>query len=149
MASRTTRLPDLPVGEVKVGLPRAPVRRLLPAAGYRVAVIADRRGEALRERFTLAPELPLPLCDAHLVDAADAPLVGVELEVGPVRGVASHYRDGVWRPGHLHRRALHEVRPRVVPLDRRLGLARPRWPVRRLGLEGPLADQRLEPLERL
>jgi hypothetical protein len=37
----------------------------------------------------------------------------------------------------------------VVPFDRRPGLARPRRPVRRLGLEGPFADQRLEPLGRL
>src|SRR5919202_5446125 len=88
-------LPDLAVGEVKVGLPRAAVRRLLPAAGDRVAVIADRPGKALRERFALAPELPLLVSDAHLVDAADAAVVGVELEVGPVGGVASHNRDAV------------------------------------------------------
>src|SRR5688572_4663967 len=106
MASRTTRLPGLAVGEVEIGLPRAPVRRLLPAAYDRVAVVADRRGEALRKRFALAPELPLPVSDAHLVDAADVALVGVELEVGPVRGVASHDRDGVGCLGHLHRRAL-------------------------------------------
>src|SRR5215217_1207628 len=104
-----TRLPDLAVGEVEVGLPRQPIRRLLPAAGDRVAVIAYRRAEALRERLALAPELPLPFCDAHLVDPADAALVGVELEVGPVRGVASHDRDPVGRLGHVHRRALHQV----------------------------------------
>src|SRR5918993_3511793 len=85
-SERDTRLPDLTVGKVKVGLPRAAVRRLLPAAGDRVAVLADRRGEALRERCALTPELPLPVSDAHLVDAADAALVGIELEVGPVRG---------------------------------------------------------------
>src|SRR5919202_6883520 len=95
------RLPDLAVGKVKVGLPRAAVRRLLPAARNRVALIADRRGKALRERFALAPEVPLPVSDAHLVDAADAALVGVELEVGPVRGVASHDRDAVGCLGHV------------------------------------------------
>src|SRR5215210_1842771 len=93
--SGARRLPGLAVGEVEVGLPRQPVRRLLPAAGDRVAVIADRCGEALRERLALAPELPLPFSDAHLVDSADAALVGVELEVGPVGGVASNDRDGV------------------------------------------------------
>src|SRR5215216_5123401 len=102
-----TRLPDLAVGKVKVGLPRVPVRRLLPAAGDRVAVIADRRSEALRERLALAPESPLPVFDAHLVDTADTALVGVELEVGTVRGVASHDRDAVGCLGHVHCRALH------------------------------------------
>src|SRR5918995_1231526 len=149
MASRTTRLPGLAVGEVKVGLPRAAVRRLLPAAGDGVAVIADRRGEALRERCALAPELPLPVSDAHLVDAADAALVGVELEVGPVRGVAPHDRDAVGCLGHLYRRARHQVRSRVMPLDRGPCLTWPRRPVWRLGLEGPFADERLEPLQRL
>src|ERR671915_1350663 len=104
-SERDTRLPGLAVGEVKVGLPRAAVRRLLPATSDRVAVIADRRGEALRERCALAPELPLPVSDAHLVDAAYAAVVGVELEVGPVRGVAAHDRDAVGGFGHLHRRA--------------------------------------------
>src|ERR671911_397635 len=149
MASRTTPLPDLTVGKVKVGLPRQPVRRLLPAAGDRVAVITDRRAEALRERFALAPELPLPVSDAHLVDAADAALVGVELEVGPVRGVTSHDRDAVGCLGHLHRRAHHQVCSGVMPFDGGPCLAGPRRPVWRLGLEGPFAYQRLEPLERL
>src|SRR5215218_9590071 len=36
-----------------------------------------------------------------------------------------------------------------MPFDGRPCLARPRRPVRRLGLEGPFADQRLEPLQRL
>src|SRR5918997_6190676 len=149
MASRTAGLPDPAVGEVEIGLPLAPVRRLLPAAHDRVAVVADRRREALRKRYALAPELPPPVSDAHLVDAADAALVGVELEVSPVCGVAAHDRDAVGCPGHVHRRALYQVRPRVVPLDRRPGLARPRRPARRPGLEGPFADQRLEPPQRL
>src|SRR5829696_9779472 len=148
-SERDTRLPDLAVGEVKVGLPRAAVRRLLPAAYDRVAVIADRRGEALRKRCALAPELPPPVSDAHLVDAADAALVGVELEVGPVRGVAAHDRDAVGCLGHLHRRAPHQVCSRVMPFDRGPSLARPRQPVWWLGLEGPFADERLEPLQRL
>src|ERR687894_301138 len=149
MASRTAGLPDPAVGEVEIGLPLAPVRRLLPAAHDRVAVVADRRREALRKRYALAPELPPPVSDAHLVDAADAALVGVELEVSPVCGVAAHDRDAVGCPGHVHRRALYQVRPRVVPLDRRPGLARPRRPAWRPGLEGPFADQRLEPPQRL
>src|SRR5215210_1484055 len=148
-SERDTRLPDLAVGEVKVGLPRAALRRLLPAASDRVAVIADRRTETLRERCALAPELPLPVSDAHLVDAADAALVRVELEVGPVGGVASHDRDGVGCLGHLHRRARHQVCSRVMPFDRGPCLARPRRPVWWLGLEGPFADKRLEPLQRL
>src|ERR687895_1092303 len=117
-SERDTPLPNLTVGKVKIGLPGAAVRRLLPAAGDRVAIITDRRAEALRERFALAPELPLPVSDAHLVDAADAALVGVELEVGPVRGVASHDRDAVRCLGHLHRRTLDQVCSRVVPFDR-------------------------------
>src|SRR5918993_2612933 len=121
---RDTRLPDLTVGKVKVGLPGVPVRRLLPAAHDGLAVIADRRTEALRERFALAPELPPPVCDAHLVDAADAALVGVELEVGSVGCVASHDRDGVGCLGHLHRRALYQVCSRVMPFDRGPCLAR-------------------------
>src|SRR5919107_6222672 len=149
MASRTTRLPGLAVGEFEIGLPRQPVRRLLPAAHDGLAVVADRRAEALRERFALAPELPPPLSDAHLVDAADAALVGVELEVGPICCVASHDRDGVGCLGHLCRRALYQVCTRVMPFDRRPCLARPRRPLRRLGLEDPFADQRLEPLQRL
>src|SRR5215210_1596347 len=149
MASRTTRLPGLAVGEVEIGLPRQPVRCLLPAAHDGLAVIADRRAEALRERFALAPELPPPLSDAHLVDTAYAALVGVKLEVGPIGCVASHDRDGVGCLGHVHSRALHQVCSRVMPFDRGPCLARPRRRVRRLGLEGPFADQRLEPLERL
>src|ERR671911_969610 len=149
MASRTTRLPGLAVGEVEVGLPRAAVRRLLPAAGDGVAVIAERRAEALRKRFALAPELPPPLSDAHLVHAADAALVGVKLEVGPIGCVASHDRDAVRCLGHLHRRALYQVCARVMPFDRGPCLARPWRPIRRLGLQDPFADQRLEPLERL
>src|SRR5215207_7151071 len=148
-SDRDTRLPDLAVGEIEVGLPRRPIHRLLPAPHDGLAVIADRRAEALRERFALAPELPPPVSDAHLVDAADAALVGVELEVGPVRGIASHDRDAVGCLGHVHRRALHQVCFRVVPFDRGPCLARPRRPVRRLGLEDPFADQRLEPLKRL
>src|SRR5215212_1013426 len=144
-----SRLPGLAVGEVEIGLPRSPVRRLLPAAHDGLAVIADRRAEALPERFALAPELPPPVSDAHLVDAADAALVGVKLEVGPIGCVASHDRDGVGCLGHLHRRALYQVCARVMPFDRRPCLARPRRPLRRLGLEGPSADEQLEPLERL
>src|SRR5215218_1149837 len=142
-----SRLPGLAVGEVEIGLPRATIRRLLPAAHDGLAVIADRRAEALRERFALAPELPPPVSDAHLVDAADAALVGVKLEVGPIGCVATHDRDAVGCLGHLHRRALHQVCARVVPFDRRPCLARPRRPVRRLGLQDPFADQHLEPLE--
>src|ERR671911_1370789 len=144
---RDTRLPDLAVGEVKVGLPRAAVRRLLPAAYDRVAVIADRRGEALRKRCALAPELPPPVSDAHLVDTADAALVGVELEVGPIGCVASHDRDAIRCLGHLHRRALYQVCARVMPFDGGPCLARPWRPVRRLGFEDPFADQRLEPFQ--
>src|SRR5215212_2671077 len=144
-----SRLPGLAVSEIEIGLPREPVRRLLPAAHDDLAVIADRRAEALRERFTLAPELPPPVSDTNLVDTADAAIVGVKLEVGPSGCVASHDRDAVGCLGHLHRRSLYQVCARVMPFDRRPCLARPRRAVRRLGLEDPFADQRLEPLERL
>src|SRR5829696_5428905 len=66
--------------------------------------------------------------------AADAALVGVELEVGSVGCVASHDRDGVGRLGHLHRRALYQVCARVMPFDRGPCLARQWRPVRRLSL---------------
>src|SRR5215212_9983282 len=114
-----SRLPGLAVGEVEIGLPREPVRRLLPAAYDGLAVIADRRAEALRERFALAPELPPPVSDTHLVDTADAAIVGVKLEVGPIGCITSHDRDAVGCLGHLHRGALHQVCARVMPFNRR------------------------------
>src|SRR4028119_1937877 len=59
MASRTARLPGLAVGEVEVGLPRVPVRRLdLPPALDRAAAVADRRRQARRAR--LRPAAPPP-----------------------------------------------------------------------------------------
>src|SRR5436190_18887640 len=84
---------DLPVDQIEVGLEVHAVLRLLPAAGDRVATVLEPAGEALGKGFALAPEPPFAIADAHLVDAADAPVVGIELVVGPVRRVASHDRD--------------------------------------------------------
>src|SRR5205814_697167 len=100
------------------------------------------------ERLALPPESPLAVADAHLVDAADAALVRVQLEVGPVGRVASDDGDVVGRLGKLGRRALDQVCARGVPLERGASPTRPRLSVGPCGLEGPLADQRLELAER-
>src|SRR5215211_6734627 len=140
---------DLSVDQVEVGLVVRAVLRLLPAAGDRVPLVLEPAGEALGEGRALAPEPPLAVADAHLVDAADASIVGVELVVAPVRGVASHDRDSVGRLGHLHRRPLDQVRAGVMPLDRGPRLARPGFAARRDRLQRPLPDQRLQLLQRL
>src|SRR6266550_2107777 len=67
--------------------------RDVPPTGDRVSVVAEGCREALGEGLALPPELPLAVADAHLVDAADAALVGVELEVRSVSRIASD--DGV------------------------------------------------------
>ena len=59
------------VGQVECSLPA--VSLVVLSAGLDpVAVRADGRGEALVEGLALAPELPLAVADAHLVDAAAA-----------------------------------------------------------------------------
>jgi hypothetical protein len=57
----------------------------------------------LGERLALPPELPLAVADGHLVDAADAAFVGVQLEVRPVgRGATGARRgDGPANGGRL------------------------------------------------
>src|SRR5207247_7608099 len=87
-------LRDFCVDQVEIGLPAVALVEL-PAPLDPVAVVADAGGEALIERRALAPELPLAVADAHLVDAADVPLVGVELVIGTVGGVAAVDRDAV------------------------------------------------------
>src|SRR5262249_37505451 len=148
---RAAELRDAPKDQVEVGLPAGAVLGGLPAALDRVAVPRDGRGEALGERLAVAPQLPHTVADAHLVNAADVPLVGVELEVAAVGGVASDHADAVRRLGQLDRRALDQqpvVAP-VEPLEGDAGLARPGLPTGRDRLLLPLAHQDLELLERL
>jgi hypothetical protein len=82
------------------------------------------------ERVAFAPELPLAVADAHLIDTADAAIVGVELEVGPVRRVAADDRDDVRRGEQVDRRARNHVRPGLVPLEAGPCFARPALAVR-------------------
>src|SRR6185436_5374676 len=95
------RVDDPAVDEVEVGRVVGAVFGDLPASGDRVPVVADGRGEALGERLALAPELPLAVADAHLVDTADAALVRVQLEVRPVGRIASDDGDVVRCLGKL------------------------------------------------
>src|SRR5215213_7948104 len=83
----TRRLAQSAVDQIEVGLPAVSLV-VLPVALDLVAVVADGRGEALVERLALAPQLPLAVADAHLVDAANVPVVAVELVVAAVGGVA-------------------------------------------------------------
>src|SRR5215203_3595330 len=144
----TRRLAQSAVDQIEVGLPAVSLV-VLPTALDPVAVLADGRGEALVERLALAPELPLAVADAHLVDAADVPVVGVELVVAAVGGVAAVDTDAVGRLRHLHGRTLEQKLAALQPFKGALGLTRPRLAAgwrRRLA---PLTDQHLELLERL
>src|SRR4051812_8112396 len=75
------------IDEVEVGSPLSVVLDL-PAAVDPVAVVAEAADEALVEGLALARERPLAVADGHLVDPADAAVVGVELEVGAAGRVA-------------------------------------------------------------
>src|SRR2546428_468270 len=99
---------DSPVDEIEVGPVVGAVFGGLPASGDRVPVVAEGCWEALGERLALSPELPLPVADAHLVDAADAAHVGVQLEVRPVGRIASDDGEAVGRLGKLSRPTLDQ-----------------------------------------
>jgi hypothetical protein len=107
-------------------------------SSLKVAVKRWENGSPSRQSF------PLAVADAHLVDAADAALVGVQLEVRPVGRIASDEGDVVGRLGKLGRPTLEQMCPRVVPLEGDPSAARPRLSVGPFGLKGPFADQRLE-----
>src|SRR5687767_13156790 len=100
---------DAPERQIEVDFEVLAVLGQLPLPQDRVTAIREPTGEALRERFAAAPELPLALSDAHFVDAAYASCVRVELIVGAVRSVTPHDGDRVWRFGHLDSRALDHV----------------------------------------
>src|SRR5688572_331472 len=136
------------VDQVEIGLPAVSFV-VLPAALDLVAVLADGRSEALVEGLALAPELPLALADAHLVDAADVPVVCVELVVGAVGGIAAVDTDAVGRLRHLHGRTLKQKLATLEPFEGGLGLSRPRLAAGRCRRLVPLADQHLDLLERL
>src|SRR5262245_55664392 len=139
---------DLGVDQVEVGLPAVALVEL-PAPLDPVPVLRDPGCEALGEGLAVAPELPLAVADAHLVDAADIPIVGVELVVGAVGRVAAHHADGIRRLRQLDHRALEQQPPiaALEPLERRAGLARPRVAARGNRREGPLTDEHLQLLE--
>src|SRR5262249_21735478 len=137
------------VGEFEVGRVVRAVLGDLPAPGNPPAAVLEPPGETLRERLALAPEPPLATTDAHLVDPADAAIVGIELVVGPVGCIAADQPHATGCLRHLDRPALDQVGARVVPLERRPRLAGPRLAAGRRRLHTPLADQQLEPGERL
>src|SRR5215469_12999326 len=62
----------LDIGQGEVVLPLLPVRGALPGPRDPVAVVGDHPGVALPEAGRLAPELPDPAVQGHLVDARDA-----------------------------------------------------------------------------
>src|SRR5215208_6270712 len=136
------------VDQIEVGLPAVSLV-VLPAALDLVAVVADGRGEALVERLALAPQLPLAVADAHLVDAANVPVVAVELVVAAVGRVAAVDTDAVGRLGRLHGGTLEQKLAALQPFEGALGLTRPRLAAGRRRRLAPLTDQHLEFLERL
>src|SRR4029450_10552518 len=95
------------VDQVEVGLPAVSLV-VLPAALDPVAVLADGCREALVEGLAIAPKPPLAIADAHLVDAADVPVVGIELVVGAVGSIAAVDADAVGRLRHFHRPTLND-----------------------------------------
>src|SRR5512132_2767886 len=96
--------------DVEVGLEGFAVFGDLPTSGDRVLVVAEARGETLREWPTLTPKPPLSVSDAHLIDATDPPFVGVQLEVGSVGGIASDDGDVVGELRKFCHRALYQMR---------------------------------------
>src|SRR5829696_75402 len=138
----TRRLAQSAVDQIEVGLPAVSLV-VLPTALDFVAVLADGRGEALVERLALAPELPLAVADAHLVDAADVPIVCVELVVAAVGGVTAVDTDAVGRLRYLHGRTLEQKLAALQPFKGALGFTRPRLAAGRRRLLAPLTDQHL------
>src|SRR5262245_47875306 len=122
---RTCVIQDSAEYEVEVGRVVSAAFGDLPASGDGVAIVAEGRGAALGERLALPPELPLAVVDTHLVDPADAALVGVQLEVPAIGRIASDDRDVVRRIGMLGRSTLDQVSPRVMPLESDLAAPRP------------------------
>src|SRR4051794_30352543 len=137
---------DPPVGQVEVGPPAVALVDL-PAALDRVAVVHEAAREALIEGFSLAPEPPLAVADRHLVDAADVPVVRVELVVAPIGGVGAHDADAVRRLGHLDLRALDQQPALRGPLEAGPRLARPGIAAGWDRLQVPVTDQGLERFE--
>src|SRR5262249_37459610 len=111
----------------------------------------DRGGEALREGLSVTPEPPLAGTDGHLVDAADVPVIGVELPVAASGGVAADHADAVRRLRHLHGGALDTYTAAAAsgPLEGRASLARPRLAAGRCRRHRPLAHQHLQLLQGL
>src|SRR5215211_6460544 len=147
-AHDTRRLAQSAVDQIEVGLPAVSLV-VLPATLDFVAVLADGRDETLVERLALAPQFPLAVADAHLVDAADVPVVGVELVVAAVGRVAAVDTDAVGRLGRLHGGTLEQKLAALQPFEGALGLTRPRLAAGRRRRLAPLTDQHLEFLERL
>src|SRR5215217_2905757 len=136
------------VEQVEVGLPAVSLV-VLPAALDPVAVTANGLREALVEGLTFAPEHPLAVADAHLVDGADGPVVGVELVVGAIGGIAAIDADAVGRLRHLYGRTLEQQLAALEPLEGGRGLSRPRLAAGRCCHLAPLTDQHLHLLQRL
>src|SRR4051812_48313259 len=134
------------IDEVEVGSPLSVVLDL-PAAVDPVAVVAEAADEALVEGLALARERPLAVADGHLVDPADAAVVGVELEVGAAGRVATDHARTVRSLGHLDRETLDHELAAFHPLERRRRLARPGRPARRRRLQCPLSEEGLELLQ--
>ena len=109
-------------------------------------MVAD---EPLIERLTPPPEPPLTVADAHVVDATHSAIVRVELEVGPIAGIATHDGEAVRRLGELDRRSLNQMCSRGVPFERGSPAARPGLSTWWSGLQDPVADQGVQLLQRL
>src|SRR3954471_22429398 len=95
MIRLSLRAGDAAVDDVEVGSEIDAVFGHLDSAVDRVAVIAEGASEALRKRRAVSPELPFMSIDGHMHDAADDPLVRIELVVRAVGTVAADDRGVV------------------------------------------------------
>src|ERR1700728_3057942 len=113
------------IHQIEVGRVAVAALGLLPATGDRVSVLTDSGDETLIEWRALPPELPLAIVDGHLIHPTHAALVGVELEVGPIGGIATHHGQAVGRLGDLDGRSLRQMCSGRVPCEGGASAARP------------------------
>src|SRR5215212_10211627 len=90
---------DLHVREVEVVFPIRPVARLLPASRDRLAIVAERSRETLREVRRVSPQLSDVVAQAHLIHTKDAARVEVVLAKCFGRRVRADDRDAIGEVG--------------------------------------------------